>query len=304
METKYNPTCAIEEITPETAKQWLGANHKNRRLSDPVVTRLAGIIRRGEWMSDSTDGIGLDADGGVINGQHRLTAVIEADETIHALVVRNVRPEVIKVIDQGRGRTFTQYLQMMENIHQPNVTAPAVEWLYRMNHGLEMAMPTALKPTVPQLLETFTEHRKITQSVDQAHEAYRRVASPTKPILTAYHYAMASVDSELADEFFAGLATGVDLAERSPVHALREKYLKEAAKDQTRKARTYVLAAWLVKAWEATRQGLELTEKQLYWTTSGRKGESFPKVTDLPWSVSDDAIEADDGDDLEGFDFS
>ena len=304
MNSNYQQTtCAIEEITPETAKQWLGLNHKNRRLSDPIITRLAGIIRRDEWMPDSTDGIGLDTDGGVINGQHRLNAVIEADKPIRALVVRNVRPEVIKVIDQGRGRTFTQYLQMMENIIQPNVTAPAVEWLYRMNHGLEVAMPTALKPTVPQLLETFGEHRKITQSVEPAHDAYRRVACPTKPMLAAYHYAMASVDAELADDFFAGLASGVDLTERSPVHALREKYLKENAKDQSRKARAYVLAAWLVKAWEATRQGLELTERQLYWTTSGRKGEPFPKVTELPWTVSDDAIEPDDdgdGDDSDG----
>lgn len=301
MATKHkDPTCAIEEITPETAKQWLGLNHKNRHLSDPVVNRLAGIIRRDEWMADSTDGIGLDTDGGVINGQHRLAAVIEADKTIEALVVRNVRPEVIKVIDQGRGRTFTQYLQMMENIHQPTVTAPAIEWLYRMNHGLEVAVPTAQKPTVPQLLETFGEHRKISLSVDPAHEAYRRVACPTKAMLTAYHYAMASVDPELADDFFASLASGVDLVQRSPVHALREKFLKENAKDQSRKARNYVLGAWLVKAWEATRQGLEMTERQLYWTGSGRKGEPYPKVTELPWAVSDDAIEADNGDDDEG----
>ena len=308
METEQSydkTTCAIEEISPDVAKEWLGANHANRRLSDPVVTRLAGIIRRGEWMPDSTDGIGLDHDGGVVNGQHRLTAIIEADTPIRALVVRNVRPSVIKVIDQGRGRTFTQWLQMQPRINQPNVVAPAVEWLYRMNHGLEIAMPTAVKPTIPQLLEVFTDHPRIVQSVDPAHEAYRRVGCPPKSMLAAYHYAMASVDPELADDFYAGLATGVDLSDRSPVHALREKYLKENAKDQTRKARNYVLAAWLVKAWEATRQGLELTERQLYWTTGGRRGEPFPKVTELPWEVSDDAIELDDSDDdQEAFDLS
>ena len=39
--------------------------------------------------------------------ESRLTPA-ESDRTVRALVLRNVRPEVIKVIDQGRGRTFNQ----------------------------------------------------------------------------------------------------------------------------------------------------------------------------------------------------
>jgi hypothetical protein len=225
---------------------------------------------------------------------------MHSGQSVQALVIRNVRPEVIKVIDQGRGRTFIQWLQMQGTVAQPNVVGPAVEWLYRMNFGLEVAMPTALKPTIPQLLEVFAEHPKITHSVQPAHEAYRRVQCPTKPMLTAYHYAFASVDPELADEFFDGLASGVDLGERTPVYALREKFLKENAKDSTRKARNYVLAAWLVKAWEATRENMELTEKQLFWVASGRRGEPFPKVSDLPWVTVDSAIEMDD--DVDGED--
>jgi hypothetical protein len=290
-------SCEIEEISPDQAKLWLGKNHQNRRLSSPVVDHLKGIIARGEWMEDCTDGIGLDIDEGVVNGQHRLTAIAESDRTVRALVLRNVRPEVIKVIDQGRGRTFTQLLAMEGRYPHPQVVAPAIEWLYRMNNGFEQTMPTAVKPTIPQLLDLLAEHPKIVNSVEPAHEVYRRVQCPTKAMLCAYHYAMASVDPDEADKFFEDLASGVDLTERSPVYALRERYLKENGKDPSRKAKNYVLAAWLVKAWEATTEGLEWTEKQVYWVGSGRRGEPYPKVSDLPWDVVDSAIEPDDEDD-------
>jgi hypothetical protein len=291
------PSCAIEEITPETADKWLALNHANRRLSDPVVSRLVGIIQRGEWMPDCTDGIGLDLDGGVINGQHRLTAISHSGQSVRALVIRNVRPEVIKVIDQGRGRTFVQLLQMRGDVAAPTVVAPALDWLYRMNAGFEQSMPTAFKPTIPQLLDLLAEHRNIVQSVPAAQEAFRTAQLPPKGQLCAYHYAMASVDSELADDFFNALATGVDLGERAPVRVLRERLIRENARDKSRQVRSFVVDAWLVKAWEFTRQGMEITDRQLEWKTTGRGREPFPRVTDLPWDTTDSAIEDDDDSD-------
>jgi hypothetical protein len=177
------------------------------------------------------------------------------------------------------------------------ILAAAVEALFRINHGLEIALPIAQKATIPQLLETLAEHHNITHSMAAGAEVFHKVGCPTRPWLVAYHYAMASVDSELADEFFSGLASGVDLSERSPELALREKLSKEKGKDPTRKARNYVMCAWLVKAWEAEREGMEVTERQLSWVTSGKKGEPFPRLTDLPWDISDQAIELEqDGD--------
>jgi hypothetical protein len=302
-----NTTCAIQTITPDLAKQWLGHNMKNRKLSDPVVKRLTGIITRGEWMSDATDGIGLANDGGVVNGQHRLAAIIEADQPVDALVVHNVRPEVIKVIDQGRGRTFSQWLQMDGRYENAPILAAAIDSLYRINHGLEMSVPTAYKSTIPQLLDLLAEHPNITHSMPAGSDVFAKLRVPSRPWLVAYHYCMASVDSDLADDFFSGLASGVDLADRSPVYALREKLLKEGALDSSRRARGFVYLAWLVKAWEAFRQGQEMTPKQLSWTTGGRRGEPFPQVSELPWAVSDQAIENEEDEDnlftaADGFD--
>ena len=278
-------TCAIEEITPEVAKQWLGVNHRNRRLSNPTVTRLAGVILRGEWMEDCTDAIGLDTDDGVINGQHRLNAVIEADRAVRALVLRNVNPDVIKIIDQGMHRTFAQLLDM--NGHDyPTIIAGAVDWIYKMTNDFERSTPTAQRATVPQLLDIFNEHPNIANSLEPAHSAWQKTRAD-RPMLTAYHYAFASVDPDAADVFFEQLATGIGVGADTPVYTLRERYIAEQSKADGKKEAKYVLAAWLVKAWEATRRGETMTQRQLRWTKSGPRAEAFPKVTGVSWLPAD-----------------
>lgn len=279
---KLEPSCAFELVTPEMAKQWLDVNHRNRKLSDPSVRRLAGIIRRGEWMKSCTDAVGLDRDGGVINGQHRLTAIIESDQPIWMLVVRNVDPDVIKVIDQGLHRNFTQLLQMDGRWPNPGFLAGATEWLYRMMNDFERSIPMDQKPTVPQLQDIFNDHQRLVGSLDAALEVYKRF-KVDRSMLVAYHYTMASVDPELADSFYDRLASGIDIMEGQPVHALREKYLAELTKADGKKEAKYVLAAWLVKAWEATRQDQTMVKRQLTFVKSGSRAEDFPKVTDVPW---------------------
>jgi hypothetical protein len=110
---------------------------------------------------------------------------------------------------------------------------------------------------------------------------------------------MSSVDADLAEDFFIGLASGVDLGEMDPVRLLRERLMRQNALDLSRRVRPYVMDAWVVKAWEFKRQGAEITDKQLNWNPSGRNPEPFPKITDLPWQTEDSALES-DGDDEAG----
>jgi hypothetical protein len=238
-------------------------------------------------MADCTDAIGLDTDEGVINGQHRLNAVIEADMPIRALVVRNVNPDVIKIIDQGMHRTFAQLLEM-NGYDYPTIVAGAVDWLYKMINDFERSTPTAQKATVPQLLDVFNEHPNVINSIEPAFQAWQKTRVD-RPMLTAYHYAFASVDPDGADDFFEQLATGIGVGADTPVYTLRERYLAEQAKADGKKASKYELAAWLVKAWEATRRADTMTARQLRWTKSGPRAEAFPKVTGVPWLPSDDA---------------
>lgn len=273
------PQCQIEEITPDQAKAWLGLNHVNRRLIESNTERLKGVIARGEWMEDSTDGIGLDVDGGVINGQHRLQAIAEGDVTVRALVVRNVRPEVIRVIDQGMPRNLAQILQMDGRYEYASDLAGAITYLWRIANDFEKAMPVAYKPSVQQLLDLFAGHPHITDSMPTAVDVSRLKGGAQRAWLAAYHYLMATVDPEAADDFFAKLDSGAEIPNGSAVHALREKITANA--NSVKPEPATVVAAWTVKAWEAHRAGYSLTPRTLKWVSKGGRAESFPKLSGL-----------------------
>lgn len=274
--------CAIEEITPDDARAMLDLNHRNRTLSQPSVVRIAELIKRGEWMEDSTDAIGLDTDGGVVNGQHRLHAVILADEPIRALVMRDVRPDVIKVIDQGRGRNLAQFLSMDGRYEHPSALAVALQWIYRIRYGYERTLPQEFTPTVPQLLDLLGEHPNIQHSIPSAIAVWQSL-KVNKGMLAAYHYAFASVAPEAADEFFDQLANGEYLERGEPVHTLRERLVENNGKPKERQAKNYEIAAWLVKSWTAKREDRQITPKQLSFRKSGPRAEAVPRPAEIDW---------------------
>lgn len=283
------PECNFETISPQMAKEWLDSNHRNRVLSVATVDRIAAAILRGEWMSDATDAIALDIDGGVVNGRHRLSGIIKADTAVEMLVVRGVRPEVIKVIDQGRSRSFTQWLALDGRYGQPTTLAGSVTWLYRMIGGHEARMPEAFKPTTPQLLDILDEHKNVEMSIDMAQPVHARLGLQ-HGWLTAYHYAMASADSERADDFFGQLASGEGVKDGDPVYVLRERYVANMTAPESKKASTTELIAWLVKAWNAAAADQKINSKQLVFRKSGKFAEVFPKVGGLPWLAGDEQL--------------
>jgi len=274
--------CAIEQITPAIAREWLDLNHRNRTLSQPTVVRIAELIKRGEWMEDSTDAIGLDTDGGVVNGQHRLQAIILADQPIRALVLRDVNPSVIKVIDQGRGRNLSQFLAMDGRYDYPAALAGALEWVFRIRYGYERNLPQETKPTVPQLLELLDQHPNVQHSIPVAIGVWQPLKL-NKGMVAAYHYAFATVVPEMADEFFDQLANGEYLERGDPVHTLRERIVENSSKPKERQAKNFELAAWIVKAWTAKQGGNQLLPKQLTFRKSGPRAEPVPRPAQIDW---------------------
>jgi len=75
-----------QTITPALAKKYLEKRHLMRNPHPKFVKHLAEDIRRGNWM-DSGASIVLGPEGELVDGLHRLLAVVEADAPIESLVV-------------------------------------------------------------------------------------------------------------------------------------------------------------------------------------------------------------------------
>lgn len=104
----------IVNVTPEMAARWLNGMGRNRRLDDRRVNYYADQMKDGKWKLNP-HGVVLDKNGVLIDGQHRLQAVLRCQMTVPMNVTTDAEDDVISVIDTGRSRTTQQIIYMMNS---------------------------------------------------------------------------------------------------------------------------------------------------------------------------------------------
>ena len=108
----------IERITPEMANKILEKNTANRKVRVSWVDTLAGILRRGEWVV-THQGIALDKNGNLIDGQHRLLAIRKTGIAANVMISRDVDPAAYLATDCGLSRTISDRTNIDKRIAEP-----------------------------------------------------------------------------------------------------------------------------------------------------------------------------------------
>ena len=98
-------TCQVERIDKKKASEYLSKNFaQNRFLKPRTLAKIVDDIKNDRFFL-GWDCLAFNEEGFLVNGQHRLNAVIQADKACDFLVVRNVRHSTIRHFDQGNKRT-------------------------------------------------------------------------------------------------------------------------------------------------------------------------------------------------------
>ena len=105
-----NITYANETITPEKARELISAMAVQRREEKQAVETYANAIRKDAWMLNGLPII-FDEKGRVIDGFHRLAAVVESGKEIRTATARGVPGDVLHTVDQHRKRNFSGVLE-------------------------------------------------------------------------------------------------------------------------------------------------------------------------------------------------
>jgi hypothetical protein len=109
-------------ITPDMAREFLAKNMKNNRhVMKNTVHSYARMMRNGNW-NLTHQGIAFDENGELVDGQHRLAAIAEANVPVEMMVTYDVHhaPGEVFTIDMGRKRTYAN-VTMMSGIDDPVV---------------------------------------------------------------------------------------------------------------------------------------------------------------------------------------
>lgn len=266
---------AVEKITPEIATKILEEakeNVQNRNVTDTHVQWLASQMTSGKWALNG-ESIILDDEGQLLDGQHRLWAVVNCGITIESLVTRGVERKSFVTIDTGSARTTGNVLAMTGE-KNCNVLSAALGWLHRYETGkmLWSLKPSGFSPGTGVVLAK--KHPQMRDAVDWAvaqknNPILRKVSTS---VLAFLRYVFLAYKPQRGAEFFDLVSEVLPDKAGTPTRLLRDWYL---TKDKGRTAATTLeLMAVSVKAWNAFLEG-ERPQKIL-WRRGGQYPESFP----------------------------
>lgn len=250
-------TVRLLSVSPKLAQTWLDSvNTRNRSINPRRVDEHARAMAAGTWVI-SNDAIAFDNEGQLINGQHRLSAIVKSNTTQMFVVIEGADPEDQNIMDSGMARRAGQQLHIAGWKNGSTVAAIS-RVLLRWNTG---SMLTGYRPTIqeialfaaawPTRLEVSTEHAmRVCRRIELTRALVGALA------FTAYGLAAAEPERltvEQVAEFFQLLETGANMPADHPVMVLRDRatrYRRERIK-QSEAAQLYDL----VRTWNAYRKG-------------------------------------------------
>lgn len=254
------------------AARILEGNENNRPLSDTHAKRISRQMSNGLWKING-ETIKIGATGDVLDGQHRLWAVIYAKVSIWLIVLFGVQPDAFSTIDTIRKtRTGSDVLAINGLSHHRVATSTALGYLIHYQRGtLLNSRATENKVENAMVEEAFKAHPEMVRAVTFVQEKLRRVFSPA--IVGFIYYLLSSHDEELAKRMVDSLEDPSKLALTDPFYKLREVLLSRRM-DERRQDPLMVIALY-IKAVNAARSGKQV--EKLSWRATGERPEAFPQ---------------------------
>ncbi len=177
-------------VTPELATKWLEGNTHNRKVRDSVVARYASDMKNGRWRQ-THQGIAFDEDATLIDGQHRLFAVIEAETNVLMQVTYGLPLDSQKVVDDGLARTVVDIMRVADEA-MAGMTALHAAVGRRMFQGLSQSNETRMVTRLEQgdFLKRNWEAIHFSVSMFPVSRRVRGVTSapPLAAIARAYYH--------------------------------------------------------------------------------------------------------------------
>lgn len=259
----------FRKVTPALANKLLDNNFKdNRKIKNRAVLNYARQMKEGLW-HPSASTIMLSASGRLIDGQHRLSAVVQSRCTVTMLFIANVPDEAVTAIDDGVKRSFADALTIggkkMTNI---STVSNTIKTLFKMHYSVshnfnfeschaplgilsssEMLEFHKKLPNYNQICDKFFTFFKYT---DLGHNMSLSAALPI-------YYLFHDIEEEVTFCIFQSLESGIPFdgkGTKSPMyHFINRVRRKKEVGVRIRPAEFMCMFFW---AWIKTKEGVDV----------------------------------------------
>lgn len=263
-----NVKVARKLVTPELANDYLSSNQGNRKLSERQINFYYKQMVEGSW-GCTGDTIKISSDGRLLDGQHRLHAIIRYDKPVECFIAEGVDPEVFPMIDTGKSRSASDVLSA-SGIGRPTSIASTAKHVIIFDQGLlGTAHNKDTAPSHKRILEFVNNNPELESVVDYATEISKKFKFMPLYLLATLYWIISHKNHGKAHEFMSQYGSGIGLSEDSPVRLLRERLMKDTI--NKKKLSNRDRAALFIMCWNLFITGKTQTHLTL------QKNYSFPK---------------------------
>ena len=243
-------------ITPEIAKKMLENNIiSNRKPTVANVNRYAEMMKKGLWINCHVQPIIFSNEGELMDGQHRLHAVIKSGKTIKFNVVYADK-SIMPTIDDGKKRTPGDACKIsgIPNSNQYSGIMTLYTNLKNQINGLSRMNSKSMSKI--ELVEYYFNNKShIDRIINTSQGWYNKGRLLTWGTYGALYMLFEEKNSEYAQLFFDQLSTGKGVVNNT-IFLLRQRLINE--KSAVKNLPQPILIALIIKAWNAVISGREL----------------------------------------------
>lgn len=259
-------------VTPSYAKELLESNTKNRKVSDTKVVQYANDILNGKWKEDTWELVKISKTNVIMDGQHRLLAIIKANKPLYLQIVTDLEDSVFDVLDTGKSRSAVDCFKI-EGVKNENLIPSTIIRYKSLSKGRVNADGRGNSYTNAQLLALYNEKPNFWQNVAKKSKYwYSHIGKIIPPSYIGGFYALFCdiSNQQTADEFMNQLSTGNDI-KNNAITLMRTKLMNDRM--SIKKMPTELKGALMIKTWNFFRT--KQNPKLLKWNS---ETEEFPKA--------------------------
>jgi hypothetical protein len=264
---------SIETITPAIAAKMLETNTANRPLTKAIVERYAADIAGGRWVNDGSP-IRFARCGLLLDGQHRLSAIVMAGKPIDAVVMRGLDDNAFTTMDTGKGRGGADILGIAGFKNYTVAASVAAAWLYYSTSGHPGNKGGARKVRNAEILEATQQNPEISEAANY-YAGHKWIRSHISSTMFGALYVAACKRGERAIvlRFFGEIANPTTAAIGTSVMPLRERLIENRVARE-KMAPTFQ-GAYLFKAYRDFRDGRSVKQLRVVLHNGGLTKEHF-----------------------------
>jgi hypothetical protein len=193
-------------VTPDQALVWLEKFkfEGERKLMESVANRYAVDMLLGRWNEDNETPLKFDVDGRLIDGQHRLWAVVLADRPIRFHIHWGVPTDVYRVTDINKPRR-------VQDVSEPwaqNSKASALARMMMIGPDTYLRQFASSVPVVTEFQEANKDAMTFTLRAFHTNRRYITQAPVQATIGRAYYHLSHEILLNFVDRLLTGVIAG------------------------------------------------------------------------------------------------